>query len=100
MAIYLTARFHVRPQAIDVCKQAIKELVEYTEKHEPGTLLYLAQQEILNPRIFHNTIIFESDAAMLLHQNSNAADRFVSTVYPQTIEPVEFMEHNLVALKK
>ena len=100
MAIYLTARFHVRPQAIDECKKAIKELVEYTEKNEPGTLLYLAQQEILNPRIFYNSIIFENNAALLLHQNSKAADRFVSTVYPQTIEPVEFKEHNLVALKR
>ena len=57
MAIYLTAHFHVRPQAINECKQAIKELVEYTEINEPGTLLYLAQQEILNPRIFTNSII-------------------------------------------
>lgn len=99
MPVYMTTRFNVRPQAIEECKQAIKDLVEHCKANEPGTVLYLAQQDILNPRSFLNTIFFESEAAMLLHRNTKAADRFVSTLYPQTLEPIEFTEHNLIAFK-
>ena len=32
MPIIMTARYQVRPQSIDRCKQAIKNLVEYVKK--------------------------------------------------------------------
>ena len=54
----MTARYQVRPQSIDQCKQAINNLVEYVKINEKGTLYYIAKQEILNPYAFLHTMIF------------------------------------------
>ena len=45
MPIIMTARYQVRPQSIDRCKQAIKNLAEYVKENEKGTLYYIANQE-------------------------------------------------------
>lgn len=99
MPIYMTARYKVRPQSLDKCKRAITEFVEYIREHEPGTQVYIAQQEILNPTSFLHTVVFENEAAMAIHRNSDAVERFVKTLYPETLAPVEFTEFNLVAAK-
>ena len=59
----MTARYQVRPQSIDQCKQAINNLVEYVKINEKGTLYYIAKQEILNPYAFLHTMIFQDDVA-------------------------------------
>ena len=101
----MTARYQVRPKKIDQCKQAIKNLVEYVEKNEKGTLYYIAKQEILNPYAFLHLMIFQDDAALTMHRSSEAAERFVNIVYPSTIDPIEFKEykeigHNLKLTRK
>jgi quinol monooxygenase YgiN len=93
----MTARYQVRPQAIDRCKQAIKNLVEYVKENEKGTLYYIAKQEILNPYAFLHMMIFQDEVALTLHRSSEAAERFVSIIYPSAIDPLEFKEYNEVA---
>ena len=93
----MTARYQVRPQSINQCKQAINNLVEYVKINEKGTLYYIAKQEILNPYAFLHTMIFQDDVALTLHQSSEAAERFVGVVYPSTIDPIEFKEYREVA---
>ena len=61
------------------------------------TLYYIAKQEILNPYAFLHTMIFEDDVALTLHRSSEAAERFVSVVYPSTIDPIEFKEYSEIA---
>ena len=97
MPIIMTARYQVRPQAIDSCKQAIKNLVEYVKENEKGTLYYIAKQEILNPYAFLHMMIFQDEVALTLHRSSEAAERFVSIIYPSAIDPLEFKEYNEVA---
>ena len=97
MPIIMTARYQVRPQAIDRCKQAIKNLVEYVKENEKGTLYYIAKQEILNPYAFLHMMIFQDEVALTLHRSSEAAERFVSIIYPSSIDPLEFKEYNEVA---
>jgi len=99
MPICITARYRVRPQFAKDCRKIIQDLMDHVKQNEPGTLFYMAQQEILDPMRFQQTIVFKDEAAMLLHQNSKAADRFVSLLYPNTLEPLEFTEHHLVAFK-
>ena len=89
----MTARYQVRPQKIDLCKLAIRNLVEYVKENEKGTLYYIAKQEILNPYAFLHMMIFKDDVALTMHRSSEAAERFVNIVYPSAIDPIEFKEY-------
>tara|TARA_B100000029_G_scaffold280984_1_gene275087 strand:+ start:120 stop:437 length:318 start_codon:yes stop_codon:yes gene_type:complete len=97
MAIIITARYQVRPHTIDKCKQAIKNLVDYVKKHEKGTLFYIAKQEKLNPYSFLHTMVFKDEVALTMHRSSEAAEKFVSIVYPSAIDPLEFKEYDGIA---
>lgn len=99
MPICMTARYRVRPHFTEACKNTVQDLVEHVKAKEPGTLFYLAKQEILNPRAFQHLILFENEAALAIHQSSKASERFVNALYPETVEPVEFMEYNIIAFK-
>ena len=94
MPIIMTASYQVRPQSIDRCKQAIKNLVEYVKKNEKGTLYYIANQEKLNPYAFLHTMIFKDEVALTMHRSSEAAEKFVNVIYPAAIDPLEFKEYN------
>ena len=94
MPIIMTARYQVHPQAVDRCKQAIKNLVEYVKENEKGTLYYIANQEKLNPYAFLHTMIFKDELALTMHRSSEAAEKFVNVIYPAAIDPLEFKEYN------
>ena len=97
MPIIMTARYQVRPQSIDRCKQAVKNLVEHVKKNEKGTLYYIANQEKLNPYSFLHTMIFKDEVALTMHQSSEAAEKFVNVIYPAAIDPLEFKEYNEIS---
>ena len=97
MPIIMTAKYQVRPQKIDQCKQAIRNLVEYVKYNERGTLYYIAQQEILNPYAFLHMMVFQDDVALTMHRSSEAAERFVNIVYPSAIDPIEFKEYKEIS---
>lgn len=99
MPICMTARYRVRPHFVDECKRVIQQLVEHVKVNEPGTTLYLAKQDILDPTSFQHLLIFEDEAALAIHQQSPASARFVQAVYPEAIKPLEFNEFNLFAAK-
>jgi quinol monooxygenase YgiN len=97
MPIIMTARYQVRPQSIDRCKQAINNLVEYVKENEKGTLYYIANQEKLNPYAFLHTMIFKDEVALTMHRSSEAAEKFVNVIYPAAIDPLEFKEYNEIS---
>ncbi len=99
MPICITARYQIRPEYSKECKKVINDLVDYVKENEPGILFYLARQDMLDPMSFHHTIIFENEAALTIHQSSPASKRFVDYLYPKTVEPLDFGEHNIVAFK-
>ena len=97
MAIYMTAQYQVHPNKIKKVKESIRSLVKHVKSNEPLTTIYIAQQQILNPSSLMHILRFEDEAALKIHQSSPASAQFVKTVYPETINPIEFMEYNLIA---
>jgi len=43
--VYGTARFSVKPEALNRCRPVIQEFVSYVRAREPGTKLYLSLQD-------------------------------------------------------
>jgi quinol monooxygenase YgiN len=97
MTIYQTARFQVRPEALEQCERAIREFVAYMQEHEPGTLLYTSLQEREDPARFLHFFLFRDETARDTHRHSEAVRRFTEVLYPHTLAPVEFTEYTLVA---
>lgn len=90
MAIHGTARFGVKPEALDRCRSAMEEFVSSVRANEPGTRLYLSLQDREDPTRFLHVMIFEDEAAEDLHANSEAVKRFTDVLYPETVDGMTF----------
>jgi quinol monooxygenase YgiN len=98
MAIYQTATYRVKPQAVEKVKRAIEEFVQYVRTHEPGTRMYIAWQQQDDPTRFIHLFIFENAAAQTVHSESQAVKRFESIYSPELVGgEVVFTDFNLVA---
>jgi quinol monooxygenase YgiN len=97
MAIYKTAHYQVKPQAVDKVKRAVEEFVSYVQANEPGTRLYTAWQRKDDPTRFVHFFIFEDEAAETIHRESKAVKRFVAVYSPELMGgDVVFADYNLV----
>ncbi len=85
MAIYQTATYQVRPQAVNKVKLAIAEFVKYVRANEPGTRMYVAWQQQDDPTRFIHLFIFKDEAAMARHSESAAVKRFESIYSPELV---------------
>jgi quinol monooxygenase YgiN len=99
MPIYQTARFQVKPGALEECQHAIREFVDAIRADEPETRMYLALNEQGDPTRFLHVFIFENDLARDRHANSAAVKKFTAILYPNCVAPVEFTEYARVAEK-
>jgi quinol monooxygenase YgiN len=98
MAIYQTATYRVKPQAVDKVKRAIEEFVQYVQANEPGTRMYVAWQQQDDPTRFIHLFIFENSAAQTVHSESEAVKRFESIYSPELVGgDVVFTDYDLVA---
>lgn len=97
MAIYMTARFNVKPEALGICQQAIAEFVDHVTRNEPDTRMYISMQQEEDQTRFLHLFIFESEEAEERHANSEAIKKFTDVLYPNCVEPVEFTQYELVA---
>jgi quinol monooxygenase YgiN len=99
MAIYQTATYEVKPEALAACKRAIRAFVEHVKANEPGTFRYIALQDKQRPTRFLHFFIFANARARRLHANSDAVNRFTSILYPNCVAPVEFTGYGAVSFK-
>jgi len=97
MHIYMTARFTVKPESLEVCRVAIEELVDYVTRNEPDTRMYISVQQAEDETSFLHFFAFENEAAEEHHANSEAVKKFTDVLYPECIEPVEFTMYRLIA---
>ena len=95
MAIHQTAYFVVRDNAMEICKNAIREFVDYVRENEPNTFLYTSLQEQEHPTHFLHYFIFRDENARQVHSNSEAVNRFTSVLYPNLVAPVEFTDYEV-----
>lgn len=97
MAIFMTARFRVRREALSTCIQAIAEFIDYVQNNEPGTRLYASLQETEDETAFLHYFIFEDEEARQAHRASAGVKRFTDSLYPTLIGEVEFKIYRLLA---
>ncbi len=101
MAIYMTARFSVKPEALDTCRRAINEFVAYVKANEPGTQLYTSLQDSADETAFLHYFIFDDAQAEEKHQTSPGVKRFTDSLYPNlSSNGVEFKRYPLAASTK
>lgn len=99
MPVCMTARYQVRKDRLELCLKTVTEFVAYIKANEPTTLLYMAMQEPVDETRFLHIMIFEDQQAITNHQASPATRRFVETIYPSAVEPLEFKEYNMLGYK-
>jgi quinol monooxygenase YgiN len=98
MAIYQTATYQVKMQAVGKVKEAIEEFVQYVRSNEPGTRMYVAWQKKDDPTCFIHLFIFEDEAAQTRHSESEAVKHFESIYSPELVGgDVVFTDYDLVA---
>jgi len=91
------ARYQVRPEALERCLAAIHEFVAYVRANEPGTLRYEVWQERDNPTRFVHIFTFRDAEADRIHSESAEVTKFAGILYPECLEPVEFIDYQQVA---
>jgi quinol monooxygenase YgiN len=85
MAIYQTASYQVKPQAVEKVKRAIEEFVKYVKANEPGTQMYVAWQQKEDPTRFMHLFIFRDSDAQTVHSESEAVKRFEVIYSPELV---------------
>ena len=90
------ARYEVRPESLQQCLSAIHEFVAYIRSNEPGALRYEVWQESEHPTRFTHIFIWRDEEANRVHGESAAVKRLASILYPNCLNPVEFIEYKQV----
>ncbi len=94
--IHELARYEVRPDALDRCIAAIHEFVAYVRDHESGALRYEVWQDSKHPTRFVHIFVWKDAEANRIHGESAAVKKFASVLYPNCLEPVDFVEYTQI----
>src|SRR2546423_429944 len=97
MTLSKTARFKVKPQSIEKCKQAIQEYVALVKQHEPGTLFYAVVQEKEDPTTFLFFRISQDEASQDQHNNAPYLPHYVAILDAESTEPAVSTDYLFLA---
>jgi len=90
------AHYEVKPESLGKCLAAINEFVAYVKRAEPGTLRYEVWQQKEHPTRFTHLFIFRDAAADRAHSESAEVKKFAEVLYPECLQPVEFVDYEQV----
>ena len=94
MAIFQTAHYQVKADAVERVKAAIEEFVGYVRDNEPGSRLYAAWQSVDDPTKFVHLFEFADEAAHERHGQSAAVRAFEAVYQPELVAgPVQFTDY-------
>lgn len=96
MTIYMTARFEVQKDKLQLSEDAIREFIAYIHANESGTLTYTSLQEKSAPTKFLHQFSFVDENARNIHSSSQAVNKFTERLYPNLVAPVEFTEYQFL----
>jgi quinol monooxygenase YgiN len=97
MARYKTARYQVKPESVEKCKQILKEYLAFIKQNEPGTLFYIVVQDQADPTSFMHFGSYEDATAQEKH--NNGATYYADLLWAETPTPATFIDYELVASK-
>jgi quinol monooxygenase YgiN len=97
VAIHKTAAFSVRPEGAARAEAAIREFIDYIRANELGTRVYVSLRDEKDPARYLHVMEFADAAAEETHRASDAARRFTSALYPETVDGVVFTDYDRVA---
>jgi quinol monooxygenase YgiN len=93
------AHYEIRPESMPKVLAAIKEFVAYVKSKEAGTLRYDVWQQKDHPTRFTHCFIFRDEGADQAHSESAAVKKFAGILYPECLEPVQFVDYTFVEAK-
>jgi quinol monooxygenase YgiN len=97
MAIYKTATYLVRQESVPKVKEIVESYIQDIRAREPGTVLYLALQDMLNPQRFIHVYAFADEAAETRHHDAAITREFTRALTAELVGDVHFGDFNLVA---
>jgi quinol monooxygenase YgiN len=84
----ITAVIRAKPGQEQVVERALRAVVAAVEAGEPGTLAYVLSQDRDDPTVFTTFERFADEAAMDLHNRSQAVADFVAATRDSLAGPV------------
>ncbi len=98
-AIHQLAFYEIKPEAMQRVLGAIHTFLSYIRANEPGTLRYDVWQEQEHPTRFVHAFIFQDQAANERHSSSAEVKQFADVLYPECLQPVQFIDYQFIASK-
>jgi quinol monooxygenase YgiN len=84
--VTVAGHFIINPGAIDTVLALWAELIEHVRVHEPGTELYLLEQDVADPSQLWLHEIYQDEAAFEAHGHSQVVRDFVDRLTPLIAE--------------
>jgi quinol monooxygenase YgiN len=97
MPLYGTARYKVKPESVEKCKQTIQEYLALLKQNEPGTLFYVVAQEKEDPTSFIHFGIYQDADAVDKHRNSPYVKHYADLLWAETLAPAIITDYVFLA---
>lgn len=96
--IFRLARYRVRPETLDVCRIAQREIVANVQATEPSTLHYTVVQDPNDPLSFVHCSTYADQAALDQHlENTYMLERIQTVLQPAMTAPPQFEQYQVLA---
>jgi quinol monooxygenase YgiN len=97
MTIFRLARYTIRPEHLEACLAAQREIVINVQATEPGTLHYTVAQNPNDPLSFVHCSAYADQEALERHlQNPYMLERIQTVLQPAMTAPPQFEQYRVL----